>query len=82
MAHYRQALFSMTYSSPITNIQIILGKYISMLVYALILVAILFAYFIYSACIVENFDFPFALTGILGIFLLVCAYAAIGLFLL
>lgn len=68
------------YSSPITNVQIILGKYISMLVYALVLVLILFVYFIYSACIINNFDYPFALTGILGIFLLVCAYAAIGLF--
>lgn len=68
------------YSSPITNIQIIIGKYLSMIVYALILVAILFIYFIYMACVVENFDYPYALTGILGVFLLVCAYAAIGLF--
>lgn len=68
------------YSSPITNAQIIIGKYLSMLVYALILMLILFAYFIYTACIVENFDYPFAFTGVLGMFLLVCAYAAIGLF--
>lgn len=68
------------YSSPITNTQIIIGKYLSMLVYALVLVLILFAYFIYTACIVENFDYPFALTGVLGMFLLICAYAAIGLF--
>lgn len=77
---YSSGSIKLLYSSPITNAQIILGKYVSMLVYALILVAILFAYFIYAACVVENFDYPFALTGILGIFLLVCAYAAIGLF--
>lgn len=77
---YSSGSIKLLYSSPITNVQIIIGKYISMLVYALILVAILFAYFIYTACIVENFDYPFALTAVLGIFLLVCAYAAIGLF--
>lgn len=77
---YSSGSIKLLYSSPITNTQIIIGKYLSMLVYACILVAILFAYFIYTACIVENFDYPFALTGILGIFLLVCAYAAIGLF--
>lgn len=68
------------YSSPITNTQIIIGKYLSMLVYALVLVLILFAYFIFTACIVDNFDYPFAFTGVLGMFLLICAYAAIGLF--
>ncbi|MDD3039996.1 Gldg family protein [Bacteroides sp.] len=77
---YSSGSIKLLYSSPITNIQIIIGKYISMIVYALILVVILFAYFIYTACVVENFDYSFALTGILGIFLLVCAYGAIGLF--
>lgn len=77
---YSSGSIKLLYSSPITNVQIIIGKYLSMLIYALILVAILFAYFIYAACIVEHFDYSFALTGILGIFLLVCAYAAIGLF--
>lgn len=77
---YSSGSIKLLYSSPITNTQIIIGKYVSMLVYALILVIILFAYFIYSACIIENFDYQLAFTGVLGIFLLVCAYAAIGLF--
>ena len=77
---YSSGSIKLLYSSPITNTQIILGKYLSLLIYALILVGILFIFFVYTACVVKNFDYPFALTGILGIFLLVCAYAAIGLF--
>lgn len=77
---YSSGSIKLLYSSPITNTQIILGKYLSMIIYALILTVILFTFFFYTACVVKNFDYPFALTGILGIFLLVCAYAAIGLF--
>lgn len=51
-----------------------------MLVYGLALVGVLVLCFIFSACVVKSFDFPFALTGLLGIYLLICAYAAIGLF--
>lgn len=77
---YSSGSIKLLYSSPITNSQIILGKYLSMLVYMLILTGILFVYFIFTACIVKNFDYSFAFSGLLGIFLLVCAYAAIGLF--
>ena len=37
------------YSSPVTNVQIILGKYLSMLIYALVLVGILVLYVIIGA---------------------------------
>ena len=46
---YSSGSIKLLYSSPITNIQIILGKYISMLVYALILVAGFAARFIINA---------------------------------
>src|SRR5689334_20084678 len=36
------------YSSPVTNTQIILGKYLSMLIYALILIAILLVFVVVS----------------------------------
>jgi ABC-2 type transport system permease protein len=68
------------YSSPVTNTQIILGKYLSMVFYALILSAILFVFMIYGAFIIEKFDFIAVGTGLLGLFLLICSYAAIGLF--
>lgn len=68
------------YSSPVTNTQIILGKYLSMIFYSLIIIGILFIFAIYSAFAVENFDFVAICSGLLGLFLLMCAYAAIGLF--
>ena len=68
------------YSSPVTNTQIIMGKYLSMMVYALVLIGVLTVYTIYAACVVKDFDFPVVLSGMLGIYLLICAYAAIGLF--
>jgi ABC-2 type transport system permease protein len=68
------------YSSPVTNTQIILGKYLSMVIYALFLSAIMVLFVIYGAVTIEQFDFSAVLAGLLGLFLLICAYAAIGLF--
>ncbi len=68
------------YSSPVTDNQIILGKYLSMVFYSLILCAILLVFVIFGAFTIENFDFPAVATALLGLFLLVCAYSAIGLF--
>ena len=68
------------YSSPVRNSQIILGKYLSMLVYGLVLIGIICVYVIYSAFVVKQLDVSMVLTGLLGVYLLICAYAAIGLF--
>lgn len=68
------------YSSPVTNIQIILGKFLAMMIYGLVLVALVLIFVIFGAFSIKNFDFPLILTGLLGIYLLICAYAAIGLF--
>ena len=45
------------YSSPVTNTQIILGKYLSMVIYALGLGLIMAVLIIYSGFAVDNFDF-------------------------
>ena len=68
------------YSSPVTNFQIIFGKYLAMMIYALTLVGILFVFVLYGTIFVDSFDFVATLSGLLGLFLLICAYAAIGLF--
>lgn len=68
------------YSSPVSNTQIILGKFLSMMIYGLVLIGILFCYVLFAAFTVKSFDFPLILTGLLGIYLLICAYAAVGLF--
>lgn len=68
------------YSSPITNMQIILGKFLSMMIYGLILIGILFLFTLFACVNVKDFDLPAVLSGLLGLYLLICAYAAIGLF--
>ena len=68
------------YSSPITNFQIIVGKYFAMMIYGAIMLGILVLLGLCGLCTVKDFDWPMVLTGILGIYLLLCAYAAIGIF--
>lgn len=68
------------YSSPINNAQIVLGKYLAMMIYILVLIGSLFVYVALGPLTIKDFDFPQVLTGILGLYLLAATYAAIGLF--
>ena len=67
-------------SSPINNVKIILGKYLAMISYCFLLIFILFLPVLFCGITVKDFDFSLVLTGLLGMYLLICAYAAIGLF--
>lgn len=67
-------------SSPVTSTQIVLGKYFSMMVYGLLLILVLTGFVFAGNISVEGFDPKFVLGGIFGIYLLICAYSAIGLF--
>lgn len=68
------------YSSPVSNYQIIFGKYLALVAYAFVIVLLLFVFCIFSGSIVQELDWPLVLCGLLGLFLLTCAYSAIGLF--
>ncbi len=68
------------YSSPVKSRQIVLGKYLSMVIYALILTGILFLPVVTMMLSIGSVDIGLPLAGLLGLFLLVCAYMAIGLF--
>ena len=68
------------YSSPVSNLQIILGKYLAVVVYALLLCAILLGPVIGTCFSIKAPDVPMMFTGILGVFLTILAYGAIGLF--
>ena len=68
------------YSSPVTNFQIIMGKYLSMMIYGLVMMGILFLMVLCAWPIVEEFNIGMVLTGLLGLYLLLCAYAAVGIF--
>lgn len=68
------------YSSPIRNSQIILGKFLSMVLYAALMCGILSLYVIYAEFTVKDFELPMVLVGLLGLFLLTCTYVAVGIF--
>ncbi len=68
-------------SSPISVAEIVLGKYLGIMAYALILIALLLAYVITASFFIPHFEMAWMLTGIAGLFLLLSAYASIGLFL-
>ena len=68
------------YSSPVTNRQIIFGKYLSMMIYGLVMMFVLLIYIVVAWCSIKDFDYPMVFTGLLGLYLLLCVYAAVGLF--
>ncbi|MDR2130871.1 MAG: Gldg family protein [Odoribacteraceae bacterium] len=77
---YSSGSIKLLYSSPLTNPAIILGKYIAAIAYCLVLTGILALFVLFGGCLIDRVDIPLALSGLLGTYLLVCTYAAIGLF--
>jgi len=68
------------YSSPIKVREIIFGKYLSMMVYNLALVLVLAIIVLFGLSDIQHADAGMLFAGLLGVYLLLCAYAAIGLF--
>lgn len=77
---YSSGSIKLLYSSPITNSQIILGKYIALLLFGLVLTLSVSILVIFTMGTVVNADIGPMMTGLLGLFLLLSAYAAVGLF--
>ena len=77
---YSSGSIKLLYSSPITSTQIILGKFCSMMLYGLIMIAIVAVYVIFYACVLKDFDYSIPLTGLVGLYLIICLYSAVGLF--
>lgn len=67
-------------SSPVKLTQIILGKYLAAVFLGLGFIIILGIYAIVGAFSIVNVDTGMLLSGLFGLFLLICTYAAIGLF--
>jgi ABC-2 type transport system permease protein len=68
------------YSSPLKTRHIVLGKYLATMVYNMVLVGIVAVFVLMGILNIEYVDYGRLLTGLLGFFLLVCAYTAIGIF--
>jgi len=68
------------YSSPIKISEIVFGKYLAMIAYSLILVAIVGIFMVAGAFNIVQVDSGMLISASLGFFLLLSAYSAIGLF--
>jgi ABC-2 type transport system permease protein len=78
---YSSGSIKLLLSAPITEKQIVLGKYFSMLIYGLLMLSIVVVYIIFGAFAIKDIDLPVLISGLFGIYLLFCLYSAIGLFL-
>jgi len=68
------------YSSPVKIPEIVWGKFIAMMLYNLLLVSVLFIFVLTGIFNIKSADTGMLLSGLSGIYLLLCAYSAIGLF--
>lgn len=67
-------------SSPVSTSQVVCGKYLCMCIFSLLLIAILFIPVVLGIFTVENLEMKAIFTGLLGMYLLMCTYSAIGLY--
>jgi ABC-2 type transport system permease protein len=67
-------------SSPVKLSEIVLGKYLAIMMYCLLLIGLLVLFAAAAAWSIDTFDSRHILSALTGIYLLICAYAAIGLF--
>lgn len=77
---YNSGSIKLLFSSPINNRQIVLGKYFALVTYMLVLLGTLVFTFIAVGLFFKDPDWGLIGSAMLGLFLLACAYAAIGLF--
>ncbi len=68
------------FSSPVKLRQLVLGKYLALMVYNLLLVGIIGIFMITACFHIQSPDYGLLLSAALGFYLLICAYGAIGLF--
>lgn len=70
----------LVYSSPVTSSQIILGKFLAAIGFGCCLMLVPIASVIYGSYVIPSFDWAPVLVALLGLYLLICAYCSIGLF--
>lgn len=68
------------YSSPVSLLQLVLGKYAAVLGYFFLYILFIAALALFQSFLTPSFDFSVAFAGIVGLYLLMSCYGAIGLF--
>lgn len=67
-------------SSPVKISWIVLGKFLAVVAYGVLLISMLGLFVVAGYFTIASFDVWYIISGLIGLFLLICAYAAIGLF--
>jgi ABC-2 type transport system permease protein len=67
-------------SSPIKVRDIVLGKYLAMMAYCLILILILVLFVGIAGYSMHEMDYGLVICGMIGLYLMICTYSAIGLY--
>ena len=81
LSHERSSgSFRLLSSSPISSSQIVIGKFFGLLFYALIILLCLSIFIWVTVFIANGLIYPWIFSGLLGLFLLMACYTAIGLF--
>ena len=68
------------YSSPLKLREIVLGKYLAIMIYNLLLVGIVGIFILSAAFNIKSVDIGWLLSAAFGFYLMTCAFSAIGLF--
>ena len=71
---------ALLFSSPVSIRRIVLGKYAGIMLYNLLLVLVIAILMLAATFSIQKVDHGALLSALLGFYLLVCAYSAIGLF--
>ena len=77
---FSSGTIKLLYSSPITNTQIILGKFLSAVIFSFCMILILFSAAVVGMVYIDNVDLGHLLTATLGLFLVLITLSSIGLF--
>jgi ABC-2 type transport system permease protein len=78
---FANGTIKLLFSSPVKAHQIVLGKYLSVMIYALLLAALVVIFeVLIGLFIVQSMDIKVAFWGVVAVYLMVCLYASVGLF--
>jgi ABC-2 type transport system permease protein len=78
---YAKGTIKLLLSSPVKVHEIVLGKFLAVAVYALLLASLLFFFeLLIGLFIIESMDLKVAFYSLVLVYLMICMYAAVGLF--
>ncbi|MDD2583853.1 MAG: Gldg family protein [Bacteroidales bacterium] len=77
---YSSGSIKLLYSSPLGGIKVILGKYLSIVIFAVVMLGTIVPSIIFTMYKVEAVDLSLLLSGLLGLTLLFFVYASVGLY--